>query len=156
MIADKGVRLVYGGGTKGIMGAVAQSVHENEGQVTGIIPRFLLNSEAAHEPEKYCSEVVVTDTMHERKHEMFERSDAFIALPGGIGTLEELVEIMTWAQLGRHTKPIAVLNTDDFWRPLINLYAHMEDAGFIHSSKRVSLNIIENMDQLSKFLSKTE
>lgn len=91
--------LVYGGGTRGIMGAVAEGCRENGGKVTGIIPRFLMNREASEDELVDLDELIVTEDMHQRKHKMFERSDAFVALPGGIGTVEEIVEIMTWAQL---------------------------------------------------------
>ena len=109
-MAEAGMRLVYGGGTRGIMGAVSDGVIMAGGQVTGIIPRFLIDMEATERELKRLDELVVTDDMHERKHLMFQRSDAFVALPGGIGTLEELVEIMTWSQLGRHAKPIVIAN----------------------------------------------
>ncbi len=136
-MAKNGIRLVYGGGTKGMMGTVAKAVHENGGTVTGIIPEFLLHSEAAHDPERFCDEVLVTASMHERKQRMFELSDAFVAMPGGIGTLEELVEIMTWAQLDRHTKPIGLLNVDGFWDPFLDLLSHMDDSGFLHTRSKI-------------------
>jgi uncharacterized protein (TIGR00730 family) len=136
-IAGAGLRLVYGGGTKGIMGAVADGAIRAGGKVTGIIPRFLLNKEATEAALGRLDELVVTDNMHERKHIMFEKSDAFVALPGGIGTVEEIVEIMTWAQLGHHRKPIVFANVRGFWDPMLALIDHMRDAGFIHSSHLV-------------------
>ena len=108
------MRLVYGGGTKGIMGAVADGALRAGGKVTGIIPRFLINKEATETALDRLDELVVTENMHERKHKMFEKSDAFVALPGGIGTVEEIVEIMTWAQLGHHRKPIVFANIEGF------------------------------------------
>ena len=95
LLAELSISLVYGGGTNGIMGAVAKATKDAGGRVTGIIPQFLLEHEANHQPQLFCDEVIVTENMHERKQKMFEMSDAFLALPGGIGTLEELVEILT-------------------------------------------------------------
>ncbi|MEM7289112.1 MAG: TIGR00730 family Rossman fold protein [Pseudomonadota bacterium] len=152
IMASNGISLVYGAGTTGVMGAVASAVSQNGGQVTGIIPEFLLESEAAHEPEKWCSSVLVTRSMHERKQKMFEQSDGFVALPGGIGTLEEIIEIMTWAQLGRHSKPVALLNTNGFWNPLLGLYKQMQDFGFIHAEKNISLEILQKAEDLERLL----
>jgi uncharacterized protein (TIGR00730 family) len=136
-IAEAGLRLVYGGGTKGIMGAVADSALRAGGKVTGIIPRFLINREATEPALGRLDELVITENMHQRKHTMFEKSDAFVALPGGIGTVEEIVEIMTWAQLGHHRKPIVFANIDGFWDPMMNLIDHMRAEGFVHTSHLV-------------------
>ncbi|HZP21617.1 MAG TPA: TIGR00730 family Rossman fold protein [Bauldia sp.] len=127
-MARAGVRLVYGGGSVGLMGIVARAVLDNGGNVTGIIPQFLKDREVML---KEVPDLVVTADMHERKRIMFERSDAFLALPGGIGTLEEVVEIMTWAQLGRHAKPILIANLNGFWDPLVGLFRRMTEAGFL-------------------------
>lgn len=127
-LAAEGIGLVYGGGNVGLMGAVAGAVLAGGGHVTGIIPDFLKSRERMLDD---VQETVVVSDMHTRKRLMFERADAFVALPGGIGTLEELVEQMTWAQLGRHDKPILLLSVNDFWRPLVALLAHMRDQGFI-------------------------
>lgn len=138
-IAGAGLALVYGGGSLGLMGRVANAAMAAGGKVTGIIPEFL------HEREVMLREVtdlVVTNDMHERKRLMFERSDAFIALPGGIGTLEEVVEMMTWSQLGRHDKPIALINIANFWDPLDNLLRHMLDNGFIRSASDVEYDVV--------------
>jgi uncharacterized protein (TIGR00730 family) len=135
-LARAGIGLVYGGGEKGIMGAVARGVLEGGGRVTGVIPQFLL-TETSRDWLDGLSEAVLTQDMHERKHAMFERADAFIALPGGIGTLEELVEVMTWAQLGRHRKPIVIANFAGFWDKLLELVDHMRAQGFIHTSRLV-------------------
>ena len=116
--AENNIRLVYGGGSVGLMGAVAKSVLDHGGAVTGIIPEFLRSRENAL---TRVQEMIVTPDMHERKRLMFERSDAFVALPGGVGTLEELVEMLTWQQLGRHAKPILLANIDGFWEPLLAL-----------------------------------
>jgi uncharacterized protein (TIGR00730 family) len=135
-LADNGVALVYGGGSIGLMGAVATATLDHGGTVTGIIPSFLTSKERMLDR---VQELVVTDDMHERKRLMFERSDAFVALPGGIGTLEELVEQMTWQQLGRHTKPILIANIDGFWEPLLALLGHMRDTAFIRPGLAVEL-----------------
>src|SRR4029077_14309489 len=123
-----------GGGSLGIMGAVASSVLDHGGKVTGIIPDFLKLKENAL---KRVQEMIVTPDMHERKRQMFERSDAFVALPGGVGTLAELVENLTWQQLGRHSKPVLLANIDNVWEPLLALLSHMRATEFI----RASLNI---------------
>ena len=132
-LADGGIRLVYGGGSVGMMGAVATSVLDHGGMVTGIIPGFLTAKENAL---KRVQEMIVTPDMHERKRLMFEHSDAFVALPGGIGTLEELVEQLTWQQLGRHSKPVLLANIDGFWEPLLALLAHMRATQFIRPPSR--------------------
>ncbi|MEM7301577.1 MAG: TIGR00730 family Rossman fold protein [Pseudomonadota bacterium] len=133
-MAANNVRLVYGGGNRGIMGAVARGVLDNGGQATGIIPEFLMTKERGGEQSLELTDLVVTQTMHDRKRIMFERADAFIALPGGIGTLEELFEILTWSQLARHSKPVGLLNTSGFWDRLIELIDHMKDEGFVHTA----------------------
>lgn len=134
LLAAADIRLVYGGGDLGLMGAVAHGVLAGGGKVIGVIPEFLLSKEQPEGAERLKSaEMVTVPDMHTRKQMMFEQADAFIALPGGIGTLEELIEMLTWAQLARHTKPIAVLNTKGFWDPLIELIDHMESAGFLHN-----------------------
>ncbi|MEM9575305.1 MAG: TIGR00730 family Rossman fold protein, partial [Pseudomonadota bacterium] len=147
-IAEHNLRLVYGGGTKGLMGAVADEVMLGGGKVTGIIPEFLMNMEATSEALNRLDDLVVTTDMHTRKHLMFERADAFVTLPGGIGTLEEVVEIMTWAQLGRHTKPIVLANVHGFWNPLLQLLDHMADSGFIHTSHLVRPLVIDNAEDI--------
>ncbi len=141
-LAEAELRLVYGGGTRGIMGAVAEAAMAAGGKVTGIIPTFLMNREATQSALTRLDETIVTDTMHERKHAMFERSDAFVALPGGIGTLEEIVEIMTWGQLGHHRKPIVFANIDGFWNPMLTLLDHMREQGFVHTGDRVQPLVI--------------
>src|ERR1700689_5200855 len=135
-LAEGGIRLVYGGGSVGMMGAVATSVLDHGGSVTGIIPDFLTARENAL---TRIQEMVVTPDMHERKRLMFERSDAFVALRGGIGTLEELVEQLTWQQLGRHSKPILLANIDGFWEPLLALLAHMRATQFIRATLTVEI-----------------
>ncbi len=143
--AENGVRLVYGGGSLGMMGAIATSVLDHGGMVTGIIPDFLTLRENAL---TRVQEMIVTPDMHERKRLMFERSDAFVALPGGIGTLEELVEQLTWQQLGRHSKPVLLANIDGFWEPLLNLLAHMRATQFIRSGLTVDILKAERVEDV--------
>ncbi len=147
-IAESGLRLVYGGGTKGIMGAVASGVLSHGGQVTGIIPEFLVDMEATRHSLGQLDELIITPDMHTRKHAMFERADAFVALPGGIGTLEEIVEIMTWAQLGQHEKPMVFANVNGFWDPMMELIRHMTEAGFVHTTHRVQPLVIDTVAQI--------
>ena len=145
IFAKNGVRLVYGGGSLGLMGAVATSVLDHGGAVTGIIPDFLTTRENAL---KRVQEMIVTPDMHERTRLMFERSDAFVALPGGIGTLEELVEQLTWQQLGRHTKPVLLANIDGFWEPLLALLAHMRSTQFIRPTLAVEILKAERVEDI--------
>jgi uncharacterized protein (TIGR00730 family) len=147
-IADHGLRLVYGGGTKGIMGAVASGTLSGGGEVTGIIPEFLVDMEATRHSLSQLNELIITKDMHERKHTMFERSDAFVTLPGGIGTLEEIVEIMTWAQLGRHRKPMVFANIGGFWDPMLELVDHMRAQGFIHNAALVQPLVIDRIEDI--------
>ncbi|MER9332091.1 TIGR00730 family Rossman fold protein [Mesorhizobium sp. M0488] len=147
-IARSGLRLIYGGGTKGIMGAVADGALKAGGKVTGIIPRFLINREATETALDRLDELLITDNMHERKHRMFEKSDAFVALPGGIGTVEEIVEIMTWAQLGHHRKPIVFGNIGGFWDPMLALLDHMATEGFIHTAQRVKPLVVNDPEAI--------
>lgn len=145
-IAESGLRLIYGGGTKGIMGAVSDGALRAGGKVTGIIPSFLINKEATNAATNRLDEMIVTENMHERKHMMFEKSDAFVALPGGIGTVEEIVEVMTWAQLGRHRKPIVFVNIKKFWDPMLMLIEHMRAEGFVHTGHLVNPLVIDKAD----------
>ncbi|EKF42927.1 hypothetical protein NA8A_09674 [Nitratireductor indicus C115] len=147
-LAQAKLRLVYGAGTKGIMGAVARGTKEAGGVVTGIIPKFLIRKEAPEIELTQLDELIVTDDMHQRKHAMFERSDAFVALPGGIGTLEEIVEIMTWAQLARHDKPIVFANIGGFWNPLLKLIEHMKAEAFVHSAGRVQPLVVDKAEDI--------
>jgi uncharacterized protein (TIGR00730 family) len=146
ILAQNGIHLVYGGGSIGLMGAIASSVIEHGGHVTGVIPEFLT---VAERPQRLAQELIVTRDMHERKRIMFERADAFVALPGGLGTLEELVEQMTWAQLGRHKKPILVANINGFWDPLLALIAHMRTLALVPPPARgVNLLVAERVDDI--------
>lgn len=148
-MARSGIGLVYGGGNVGLMGRIAHTVLEHGGHVTGIIPEFLKSRERMLDA---IQETIIVPDMHTRKRLMFERADAFVALPGGIGTLEELVEQMTWAQLGQHSKPILMLSVNGFWRPLLQLFAHMRQFGFIRSGLELNYLVAENVDDVIPML----
>jgi uncharacterized protein (TIGR00730 family) len=143
ILAENGIRLVYGGGSVGLMGTLADAVLDHGGAVTGVIPDFLVNRE--HMLVR-AQERIITGDMHERKRVMFERADAFVALPGGVGTLEELVEQLTWAQLGRHKKPILILNVEGFWDPLCVLLDQMEKLEFIRTGLSVKLLVADRVE----------
>jgi uncharacterized protein (TIGR00730 family) len=148
-MADAGIRLVYGGGSVGLMGTLARAVLDAGGAVTGIIPRFLQSRER---PMADLSELVLTDDMHARKMLMFERADAFVALAGGVGTLEELVEQMTWAQLGRHHKPVLLANVAGFWDPLIRLLDAMRRENFIRADLEISVLVAKQAEDIIPML----
>jgi len=142
-MAAAGFGLVYGGGEDGLMGRLARAVLSGGGRVTGVIPTFLIRREHALAA---AQELIVVADMHERKQLMFERADAFIALPGGIGTLEELVEQLTWVQLGRHRKPVLIADIGGFWRPLLGLIAHMNNLGFIRDGAELRYMVAEKIE----------
>jgi uncharacterized protein (TIGR00730 family) len=142
VLVNEGIGLVYGGGSLGLMGEIAQTVLREGGHVTGIIPSFL--SEREHMLLD-AQELHVVEDMHQRKHLMFLKSDAFVALPGGLGTLEEFVEQLTWAQLGRHTKPIVLANIDGFWDPLLALFKRMQSEAFIRSGLELKLELVDRV-----------
>lgn len=144
-LTEAGVGLVYGGGSLGLMGEIAKSVLKHKGHVTGIIPSFLSEKERML---RDVNELIVVEDMHQRKQLMFERSDAFVALPGGIGTLEELVEQLTWAQLGRHTKPIVIANIAGYWDSLCALLDHMRSESFIRAGLQVPYTTVENAEDI--------
>lgn len=144
-MANRGIRLVYGGGDVGLMGTTARSVMAAGGRVTGIIPEFLVRKERMLDG---LDELRVVPDMHTRKRMMFEAADAFVTLPGGIGTLEEIVEVMTWAQLGRHRKPMVFANTGGFWDPMLKLIRHMADEGFIHTAHLVQPMVIDEPEEI--------
>lgn len=148
-IADAGIRLVYGGGSVGLMGCMARAALDAGGLVTGIIPHFLEKREKIFTD---VSELIVTDDMHERKMLMFDKAEAFVALPGGIGTLEELVEQLTWKQLGQHEKPVLLVNIKRFWDPLIELLDHMRQEHFIRSAMDVSFLVTDRIPQVVPML----
>jgi uncharacterized protein (TIGR00730 family) len=149
ILAEGGVRLVYGGGSVGLMGILANAVVAHGGKATGIIPDFLTQRER---PRRFGQELIVTRDMHERKRTMFDRADAFVALPGGIGTLEELVEQLTWAQLGRHRKPILIANIKGYWDPLITLVTHMREREFVPESLAVNFLVAERVEDILPIL----
>ena len=160
ILAENRIRLVYGGGAIGLMGELATAAIDQGGAVTGIIPEFLTGPEHVLQE---AQEVIVTRDMHERKRLMFEKADAFVALPGGIGTLEELVEQLTWAQLGRHKKPILIANIEGFWDPLCALIDHMRQLEFIRAGFAVDLlvadrveDILPRLEQAARAVSKSE
>ena len=144
-LAGAHIGLVYGGGNNGLMGVLARAVLDAGGRVTGIIPDFLEKRELML---RDAQELIVVPDMHTRKRLMFERADAFVALPGGIGTLEELVEQLTWAQLGRHRKPILIANINGFWNALIEVFAHMKRFGFIHSGPLLDYQVADAIDDI--------
>jgi uncharacterized protein (TIGR00730 family) len=148
-MAQSGIRLVYGGGNTGLMGTVARAVIDHGGKVTGIIPDFLKDREVML---KDADDMIVVADMHTRKQLMFDRSDAFVALPGGVGTLEELVEQLTWSQLGQHTKPILIADINGFWRPLLTLFAHMRNFEFIRDGFEVNYLVAEKSEDILPML----
>ena len=144
-MVEAGIDLVYGGGNNGLMGAIARTVLAGGGHVTGIIPDFLQRRENMLDGTQ---EMIVVPDMHTRKRLMFERSDAFVALPGGIGTLEELVEQMTWVQLERHTKPVLIANIGEFWKPLLGLFEHMREFGFVRRDAEISYLVADRAEDI--------
>lgn len=144
-MASKGIGLVYGGARIGIMGAVAQGVLSRQGEVIGVIPHFLDKKEVAHEE---LSQLIRVETMHERKMKMHELSDGVIALPGGFGTLDELFEILTWAQLGLHGHPIGILNTNGFYDHLLGFIENLLEKGFIKQLHKDMVLVSDNMEDL--------
>ncbi len=147
-LAKAGLTLVYGGGIKGIMGAVARGVQRGGGKIKAIIPGFLVNREANEAALTMFEDITVTDNMHQRKQMMFEHADAFVTLPGGIGTVEEIVEIMTWAQLGHHRKPMVFANIKGFWNPMLALLDHMRAEGFVHTGHLVRPLAIDQVEAI--------
>jgi uncharacterized protein (TIGR00730 family) len=145
ILAQSGVRLVYGGGSVGLMGALAEAVVGHGGEATGIIPEFLTTRER---PRRLAQELVVTRDMHERKQKMFERADGFVALPGGIGTVEEIVEQLTWAQLGHHKKPILFANINGYWDPMLTLIAHMREQKFMPPELPVDFLVANRVEDI--------
>jgi uncharacterized protein (TIGR00730 family) len=144
-MAEAQIGLVYGGGGNGLMGAVAQTVRDYGGHVTGIIPASLLEFENALET---INERYVTNGFHERKMLMFNMSDGFVALPGGMGTLEELVEQLTWTQLGHHDKPVFIVNTAGYWDLLLQMFDRMREQNFIRESIETRYSVIDNVEDV--------
>lgn len=144
-LAKRGIGLVYGGGNIGLMGALADAALAAGAHVTGIIPHHLIAMEVGH---RNLSSLLAVDSMHIRKHQMAEMADGFIALPGGIGTAEELLEVLTWLQLGIHAKPVAVLNTDHYFDHLLHFLEHMEQVGFLKKEHRTMLIVETEIPRL--------
>jgi len=148
ILVENRIGLIYGGGSVGLMGELADAVLNHGGEVIGVIPTFLENREHANPRSK----LIITRDMHERKQRMFDEADAFVALPGGVGTLEEVVEQMTWAQLGRHKKPILLANIQRFWDPLCALLDHMEELQFIRPGLTVNYLQTERVEEILPML----
>ena len=144
-MAAADIGLVYGGGSLGLMGEVARAVLAEGGHVTGIIPEFLASRERML---TQVNELVVTADMHERKMTMFARSTGFVALPGGLGTLEELAEISTWAQLEQHAKPIILCNIAGYWDPLVTLFNHMREERFIRAGLEFKMDVVTKVEDV--------
>jgi uncharacterized protein (TIGR00730 family) len=144
-LADHNIRLVYGGGSLGLMGEVARAALGAGGKVTGIIPEFLVAREMML---KDVDELIIVENMHVRKQLMFDRADAFVALPGGVGTLEELVEQLTWSQLGQHSKPIVIANIESFWDPFLKLLDHMKGETFIRPGLNVHFTVVDKVEKV--------
>ncbi len=150
IMAKAGIRLVYGGGRIGMMGRIADAVMERGGEVIGIIPQFLEQVEVGHSG---VTQLIVTDNMHDRKQKMAEMSDAFLIMPGGLGTLEETFEILTWKQLGLHQKPIIIADIDGYWHHLTELIDHMIDESYAKPENRALFQVIDSIDELLPALS---
>ncbi|MBL9034616.1 MAG: TIGR00730 family Rossman fold protein [Rhodospirillaceae bacterium] len=148
-LAGRGVRLVYGGGGIGLMGAVADATIAGGGEVLGIIPQHLERAELGH---RGLTELKIVDTMHTRKRMMFDQSDAFVILPGGMGTLDETFEIITWRQLGMHDKPIILINHEGYWDPFLGLVDHVIDKGFARPAARQLFSVVAGVGRLFDLL----
>ncbi len=153
LLAQRGIGLVYGGGRAGLMGAVADAALAAGGQVTGVIPVGLLRREVGHTG---VTELLEVGSMHERKQAMYDRADAFVALPGGLGTLEELAEAATWSQLGIHAKPLVLLDVAGFWAPLVLLLDRMAAAGLLRPVNRRLVQLAESPEEALALLSAAE
>ena len=149
-LALRNIGIVYGGAKIGVMGAVADGALQAGGKVIGVIPHFLRTREVAHDT---LTQLILVDSMHERKTRMHDLSDGFIALPGGFGTMEELFEILTWGQLGLHTKPIGLLNVNGFYDPLIAMARQMLDRGFL---RQTHFDMLLTSDSISDLLLKMD
>ena len=145
LLGRERIRLIYGGGRVGLMGMVADAALAAGGEVIGIIPQFLDAIELGH---KAATELVVTDSMHARKQKMAELSDAFVVLPGGLGTLDETFEIVTWRQLGLHDKPILVVDTDGYWRPLAALVEHLVAHSYARAENAALIEYVQNVEEI--------
>ena len=151
ILADAGIRLIYGGGSAGVMGMLADAVTEGGGEVIGVIPTFLDELEIGR---RNCTELIVTDSMHGRKQRMAELSDGFVILPGGLGTLDEMFEIMTWKQLGLHDKPIVIVDVDGYWAPLDCLLDSIVKESYAQPEHRDMLRTVKSVDDVLPTLEK--
>lgn len=151
ILAENGIGLVYGGASVGLMGEIARAAIDAGGHVTGIIPENLPPIEV---PFSDIPELIQVKTFHERKMLMYERSDAFVALPGGVGTLEELVEQITWVQLSHHAKPVVIADINGYWKPLIELFEKMRTFGFINSSLDISYHVASKAEDILPIIRK--
>lgn len=147
-MAENNIRLIYGAGHSGLMGAVANGALDHGGKVTGIIPNFLYNNNDLKEFSNKLDELSIVETMHERKMLMFEKADAFVALPGGIGTLDELVEQLTWAQLRQHKKPVLLADFDGYWAPFLDLLDHMKAHAFTYNEPAIEIIRAKSADEI--------
>ncbi|HEY5598720.1 MAG TPA: TIGR00730 family Rossman fold protein [Kiloniellales bacterium] len=145
MAAERGIGIVFGGGHVGMMGAVADGALAAGGRVTGVIPRHLLVREAEH---RGATEMIVVESMHSRKERMVELSDAFCILPGGLGTLDEMFEILTWRQLALHDKPVVVLNLGGYWDPLVRLLEHLVATGYTHREHTRLWQVVARVEEV--------
>ena len=143
--AARGIDLIFGGGGTGLMGAVADAALAGGGRVVGIIPRSLMESEL---PFAGLTELVVVDSMHARKQQMFDRADGFVSLPGGLGTLDETIEVITWRQLGFHDKPIVLANHRGYWNPLLSLFDHIVAEGFAEMDSRHLYTLADSVEEV--------
>lgn len=151
-LAAHDLDLVYGGGHIGLMGVAADAALANSGRVIGVIPKFLADYEVAHDN---CTELIVTENMHQRKRIMAERSDAFVIMPGGLGTLDEAFETLTWKQLGLHNKPIVFLNIDGFWSPLLRMIEHQVAEKFVRQHHTQLFEMVDSVDLVVPAIQKT-
>ena len=147
--ARRGIRLVYGGSSRGLMGALADEVLAAGGQVTGVIPKALEGRESAH---RGLTELLVVDTMHQREQKMFDLSDAFVAFPGGFGTMVEIIEMITWKQMGIHGKPIIIANIGGFFNPLLQQFEVAIQRKFVRSEDRILFSVAETTKAILTFL----
>jgi uncharacterized protein (TIGR00730 family) len=152
IMAENNIRLVYGGGRSGLMGLVADAVLEHGGEAIGVIPEHLSEREVQH---LGLTELHVVDSMHTRKQKMVDESDAFVVLPGGVGTLDEACEVITWRQLGIHDKPICIVNVDGYWSPLMSLVQNIIDAGFMREGDINTFSMVNSVDDVLKQLRET-
>ena len=145
LMAEQGITLVYGGGRIGLMGVLADRVLEKGGTVIGVIPGFLEELEVGH---RKVNELVQVGSMHERKTVMFQRADGFVVLPGGLGTMDEAIEIITWKQLRLHEKPVAILDIDGYWQPMVAIWEKVIAEGFAHDKMRDLFRVVPSVEQV--------